>query len=49
MNYYNEIKNEFQGANINEIPIIIKCVDKIEDDRGKNRYIISKVALNLNK
>ena len=48
-NVIQTIKNILLSKSKNEIPIIIKCVDKIEDDRGKNRYIISKVALNLNK
>ncbi len=33
----------------NEIPISIECVDRLDDDRGKNRYIISEIALKLNK
>ena len=48
-NVIQTIKNILLSKSKNEIQIIIKCVDKIEDDRGKNRYIISKVALNLNK
>ena len=32
-----------------EIPISITCVDELKSDRGKNRYIISEVALGLNR
>lgn len=30
-----------------EIPVVIECVDELNDDRGKNRYIISEIALEL--
>ncbi|WP_147382445.1 phenylacetate--CoA ligase family protein [Parabacteroides sp. AF17-28] len=43
------IKKELSLKTKNEIPISFECMDKIENDRGKNRYIISEVALALNK
>ena len=30
-----------------EIPVVIECVDELNDDRGKNRYILSEIALEL--
>lgn len=31
----------------NEIPVIVECIDVLNDNRGKNRYIISEVALDM--
>lgn len=32
-----------------EIPVIVECVDVLNDNRGKNRYVISEIANLINK